>query len=259
MYLTEGNYRTEVTATTAANLPNTDRGFYVTSSNFSYAYMIEQNGSGTFYLRSPNILMGSCTFDPRKTLANGVSNADTRYASSWTKGCGFSYLNANGGSGIYGQSQGTGSMRLRVNGNQSFNSDDRIKTHEQPILGALATVNKLKPQTYYRLDIPNEDPAYQAPTTDGLIFESGFIAQDVEAVPELAHLVEDDSDWTPEPRMDADGNEIPPEKYAWVKGLNYGGLLAYFAGAIQELSAENETLKSDVAALKVAVQLLSSN
>lgn len=106
-------------------------------------------------------------------------------------------------------------------------SDDRLKHNETDIKNATETLKKIKPYVYdmtetflpadYKGDLDEKLTPYHK--------ESGFIAQDVEKIPELAHLV------TP-------GDEKTPYR------LKYNGFMAFIVQACQEMSTELETVKS---------------
>ena len=104
-------------------------------------------------------------------------------------------------------------------------SDDRLKWQEQNITNGLSVINKLKPQVYWRgkeLDVE--------PSEEERVRESGFIAQEVEAIPELQHAV----------KINKDG----------VYSLNYNELTAYYVSAIQELHKLVKSLQHRVNVLE---------
>lgn len=97
-------------------------------------------------------------------------------------------------------------------GNVVAYSDMRLKKDVNPLQNALSSVLKLKPVQYKRngLDTPDR-------------IECGFIAQEVQKViPEVVHEQQD---------------EDKP------LALDYAKLVAYMAGAIQELQAQINELK----------------
>jgi len=81
-------------------------------------------------------------------------------------------------------------------------SDGRTKTNKEEIRSGLDAILRLKPQTYEK---------------NGKT-ESGFIAQEVLGIPELAHLV-----------------NVPENKDEY-QSLNYIGIIAHLVSAIQELN-----------------------
>ena len=116
-------------------------------------------------------------------------------------------------------------------------SDDRLKWEEVPIANGLSVINRLQPQVYWKgnsLDVE--------PTPTERRRESGFIAQEVEQIPELAHAV-----------IQSVQDDVSNGTYF----LDYAQLHAYHVAATQELHtlvgqqrALIETLTSRVAALE---------
>lgn len=108
--------------------------------------------------------------------------------------------------------------------NYATSSDYRLKDNVQPMTGALSTIAQLKPCTYtWKLD----DSAGQ-----------GFIAHELAEVCPEAVVGEKDA-------VDADGNP----KY---QGIDTSFLVATLTAAIQELKAELDAAKADIATLKGA-------
>ena len=91
-------------------------------------------------------------------------------------------------------------------------SDDRLKWEEEDISNGLEVIDKLKPQLYWKGNKLNVEPSEKE-----RVRESGFIAQEVKQIPELAHTVSI--------------NDQTEATYA----LNYTQLIAYNVSAIQEL------------------------
>ena len=106
-------------------------------------------------------------------------------------------------------------------------SDDRLKHNETDIKNATETLKKLKPYVYDMTEtfLPADYKGPLDQKTTPYHKESGFIAQDVEKIPELAHLV------TP-------GDEKTPYL------LKYNGFMAFIVQACQEMSTELATVKS---------------
>jgi hypothetical protein len=103
-------------------------------------------------------------------------------------------------------------------------SDYRLKENVQPMTGALAKVAALKPCTY----------TWKADGSDG----EGFIAHELqEVVPECVTGEKD--------AVDEEGNIKP-------QGIDTSFLVATLTAAIQELKAELDATKAEVAALKGA-------
>lgn len=104
----------------------------------------------------------------------------------------------------------------------STTSDYRLKENVQPMIGALATVAQLKPCTY----------TWKANGESG----QGFIAHELQAVvPDCVSGKKDD--------VDEGGNP----KY---QGVDTSFLVATLTAAIQELKAELDSVKSELATLK---------
>ena len=100
-------------------------------------------------------------------------------------------------------------------------SDARLKSNITPISDALATIRKLSPQTYEK---------------QGLL-DAGFVAQDVETIPELASYVSTPEDETP-------------------KGLNYSALFSHAVAALQELDRIVQSQASTITALAARISAL---
>ena len=97
-------------------------------------------------------------------------------------------------------------------------SDDRLKHNETPITDAVAVLSKLQPVNYMQMSDPLGGDLSDA------FKDSGFIAQDVETIPELKHLVDvSDED----------------ETYS----LRYTGLISWLVAAVKELTQKVELLE----------------
>jgi hypothetical protein len=107
----------------------------------------------------------------------------------------------------------------------STSSDYRLKENIAPMTGALATVSALKPVTY----------KWKADGSDG----QGFIAHELQAVVPDCVTGEKDA-------VDEEGN---PQ----YQGIDVSFLVATLTCAIQELKAELDTVKSELATLKGTV------
>ena len=103
-------------------------------------------------------------------------------------------------------------------------SDYRLKENVQPMQGALAKVQSLKPVTY----------KWKVDGSDG----EGFIAHELQAVVPGCVTGEKDA-------VDAEGNIVP-------QGIDTSFLVATLTAAIQELKAELDTAKARIAALEAA-------
>lgn len=118
-------------------------------------------------------------------------------------------------------------------------SDDRIKFNEKPIENALDTIMKLSPETYDRLtDIP-DDIVSKFPITNpnpkDLKKESGFIAQEIEHIPELAYLVGETNG---------------------LKNLQYQDLISWSIAGIKELNTKNIALEQEVNLLTLRLKTI---
>ena len=112
------------------------------------------------------------------------------------------------------------------NGTISNTSDDRLKWAESPIANGLNVINQLQPQVYWKGKELNVEPSETERR-----HESGFIAQEVEQIPELVHAV-----------SQSDGTYH----------LDYTQLLAYHVAATQELNTLVGQLNARVAALEAS-------
>jgi hypothetical protein len=109
-------------------------------------------------------------------------------------------------------------------------SDDRLKWEETEITDGLAIIDKLKPQIYWKGHKLNVEPR-----DDERVRESGFIAQDVEKIPELKHIV-----------SIAQQTEEREESYS----LCYTQLIAYNVSAIKNLHKLVKSLQEEIQILK---------
>ena len=118
-------------------------------------------------------------------------------------------------------------------------SDDRIKFDEEDISGATETIMKLKPQKYQKYE--EIKPDLSRPEGTGKL-EIGLIAQDVEAIPELSHVVETSVSLadTEEERT----NEILP------KTVCYTQIMCLHLQAFKEQQQLIESLKGRIEALE---------
>ena len=103
-------------------------------------------------------------------------------------------------------------------------SDIRLKSNLTPIHEAMETIRKLSPQTYDKFE--------SIPTTGKSHPDAGFIAQQVESVPELARFV------------------ITPPEDAAPKRLNYSALFTHAVAAIQELDRFVQDQAARISALE---------
>ena len=121
-------------------------------------------------------------------------------------------------------------------------SDDRLKENETPITDAVSTLNKLKPVNYdMKRTFDDTDTATWKP-------DSGLIVQDVwYDAPELRRMI-----YVGEGGNPAEQND-KPDYPSWGENpsyFHYHKMIGYLVKGIQELSAENESLKTRVSALE---------
>jgi len=124
---------------------------------------------------------------------------------------------------------------LTVNGTFTNNSDKRLKENNIDIINGIELIKKLKPQIYdKRNKLELDDNNYY-------IKESGFIAQDIEEVEELKHLIN-------KPK------NIEKEPYT----MNYIGLIAYNTAATKELDNIVEQQKIKINSQENRIQQLEN-
>jgi cytoskeletal protein CcmA (bactofilin family) len=137
---------------------------------------------------------------------------------------------------------------LYVNGNSyttgtATSSDDRLKHNEESIINALDTIRKLQPKHYYKTKkLYDANHSFVIDGSGNIIDasgnmihlpkEDGFIAQEVENIPELNFAVHIGSETTP---------------YA----LNYNSIFTRSIKAMQELDAELQAEKAKVSVLEI--------
>lgn len=119
-------------------------------------------------------------------------------------------------------------------------SDDRIKFNEKKIKNALDVIMKLSPETYNRLININKDTVSSFPIINpnpkDLKKESGFIAQEIEDIPELKYMVDTDD--------------------TGLKSIQYQDLISWSIAGIQELNNKNVKLETKCETLENEVELL---
>ena len=111
-----------------------------------------------------------------------------------------------------------------------ISSDDRLKWEEEDITNGLEVINKLKPQIYWKGKELNVEP-----NTEERTRESGYIAQEVEEIPELTHIVKQSAN-----------KDMSPGTYF----LDYAQIHPYHTSAIQELHKLVKTLQARIAILE---------
>ena len=211
---TTGNtYRTRGIAGTTISTDNNGAMLFSRITNAN-----ADNQSATESMRidsSGNLLVGKTTTS-NSTIGMLIGTVGDSY---WTRASGGNYLN-------FYNSGGTQIGYIQNNGNStttySTSSDYRLKENIQPMQNALATVAQLNPVTY----------TWKADGSDG----QGFIAHELQAVVPDCVTGEKDA-------VDADGNPV-------YQGIDTSFLVATLTAAIQELKAELDATKAEVAALK---------
>ena len=142
----------------------------------------------------------------------------------------------------------------------NVSSDDRLKNKETFITNALSTLTKLRPQNYDKYGKIGYNPE-----DDEFKHESGLIAQEIYYdAPELRHILslphDASSNITDYIPSSSDPTKDPVEYYStWgsnTAGVDYTQLIPWTIQGINELVAENDTLKADIADLKATVAAL---
>ena len=115
----------------------------------------------------------------------------------------------------------------------SGGSDGRLKHNEREITNALATVNKLKPQTYYMTkNFYEYDKVFASDELpDDAVYRSGYIAQEVQQISELAHAVR--------------GEEFVGSDIGRLS-IRYFDVQPFLCKAIQELDVKNKALEATI-------------
>jgi hypothetical protein len=210
-------------------IPNYGLG-YITSTSIS---TVAGFGGVSFYTNqaeraridgSGNLLVGTTTFNPAAGTA-GLSMGST--ASLSGGGWGIIYgstSTASSYAAYFKNPNGAIGSIITSGSSTAYNtaSDYRLKENVQPMMGALAVVQRLKPVTYtWKVDGSNGQ---------------GFIAHELqEVVPDCVTGEKD--------AIDVDGSISP-------QAIDTSFLVATLTAAIQEQQAIIEQLKADVAALK---------
>jgi hypothetical protein len=130
-------------------------------------------------------------------------------------------------------------------------SDDRLKHNEINIENALETIRKLQPKHYYKTtEMYDENHHFSFDTSGNMVDicgnilpvppeEDGFIAQEVNDIPELRFLVSQGTETTP---------------YA----LNYNSIFTRSVKALQELDTKLQEEQDTIAILKKQITDLTA-
>jgi hypothetical protein len=129
----------------------------------------------------------------------------------------------NAGAGdfvIFYNAAGVWLNNLSPSGGWNYQSDLRLKDDITTISNCLGTIEALRPVSYrWKSNIDSQYKSF------------GLIAQEVkEVLPELVNSIQD-------------------AEHGEVYGISYNGCIPILIGAVKELSAENATLKSQMASL----------
>ena len=198
-------------------------------------------------------------------LGNGGPGPEFRH-SNQSQGLGLGYntiyaTGSNANQEINIVSRGTSNVNIK---NYAVYSDDRLKTNEQYITNATATLLKLKPQIYDRHEKINE-------LCDNPTREAGLIAQDVYYdAPELRFLVsarnngiDDGPVNIPEKKPFVDDDPTKDPDYSgWGNAsasIAYIQLVPYLVKSNQEIYTELQAEKEKSRALADKVKTLEDN
>jgi hypothetical protein len=148
------------------------------------------------------------------------------------------FLSASNGVNIYESALTVHSYPVNAT---AFNvtSDDRLKHNEEDITDSLSIIRKLKPQKYQKTKEMKEADFNGTLTEGEYTVEAGFIAQDVQKVPELNFCVKD-----------------PISEDKDVYHLDYNSIFTHNVAATKELDALVTELRAETASLKERVAAL---
>jgi hypothetical protein len=163
---------------------------------------------------SGNLLVGTTSYAAGQNAIklNGSSSNFSRNSTAASAQIYFENPN-----GTVGQISSSGSSTSYLT-----SSDYRLKNSVAPMTTGLSTVSALKPVTY----------KWNVDDSDG----EGFIAHELQAV--IPHAVTGEKD-----AVDADGNPIH-------QGVDYSKIVVHLVAACQELKADLDAAKAEIAALK---------
>ena len=195
---------------------------FTNSVNFegpsTWMRQLSSEGSGSPQSMSEHFKIGALSFRSQRHNNNQfteINNVNDLFVAS---------IGAySGSSNIY--------IRNQLTGNHGLTSDDRLKSRTTPITNALQIIQQLNPVTYQKHPdflVPEgiEDADLTGVTHN---FESGMIAQELENIPELSHLV---------------SHFTHPDLHIQLKSVSYDQLIPYLVKSIQELSARVTSLES---------------
>jgi len=142
------------------------------------------------------------------------------------------YVGTNGGAKRFAVDQ-NGQIYSSASTSITSLSDQRLKENIENLSYGLAEIIQLSPKKFNFISTPDID-------------EYGFIAQDVESI--LPELV-DESKIDATIQYDEDGNSSAKDSTSY-KTLKMGDILPVLVKAVQELKAENDSLKARITALE---------
>ena len=122
-----------------------------------------------------------------------------------------------------------------------ISSDDRLKHNEVDVSNALSTIRKLNAQKYQKTTEPKEAD-FNGELTEDYVEETGFIAQEVMKIPELAYLVSDG--------QTSAGKDI--------YYLNYNDIFVVNVQAVKELDAIVQSQQTKIDSLEARLTALES-
>lgn len=209
--LTEKNFTSALNTKLGGIAENAD----VTPSLAAYATLASPSFTGT-------VTAGSLCTTGQYAISNNRFTVDTT---------GHIRIRNSGGTQVAEWDSGNGN--IVVTGlyyvSQHFYSDDRIKSNTRDISNATTTLMKVKPVQYEKH--PNLIVPEGVENTDlsGIehFTETGFVAQEIEKIPELAYMVED--------------IKYSKDK---LKGIKTNDLIPYLVKALQEQQARIQTLEN---------------
>ena len=190
------------------------------SDNFGYS--VGMNGIGD------KIIVGSPQFH-----SNGMNNNGEVYVYELEKNYHNSNIDVSGGATFSSDVNISGNLTL--GGSLNYSSDKRLKENNIDIINGIELIKKLKPQIY------NKRNKLELDNDNYYIKESGFIAQDIEEIEELHHLIN-------KPK------NIEKEPYT----MNYIGLIAYNTAATKELDNIVEQQKIKINEQNTRIQQLEN-
>ena len=126
-------------------------------------------------------------------------------------------------------------------------SDDRLKYYQNDISNGLQIIEKLTPKNYFKTDAIYERVDHtdisNIPQDSSFTPESGFIAQEIQKIPELKHAVSNG---------DPNANE-EERKFT----LDYNAITTYNVAATKELSEKVSNLEKEIEELKKIIHSLN--